>query len=291
MSLHDVAAAYYIGAYQRCITLGQKIAGGEQDELQRDSFVYRAFIAMGKYDLVIDERLDSRPIDLQALQKLAVFMKATSAGDDATRASSAEQVGQWVGAGADNSTLLLVHGIIEYIRGNFESALAGLQRAKRSFDCMALTAQILTRLARIDLAREVLAVMLAVDDESPIVQLTNVNVNLAMGGEYVKEAYYICEELSQKYAPTPLLLNSMAVSLIRQGEYEEAETVLQRVQEANPNEADAIANMIVVAQMTGRPELARRLRRQVTGQESTNLATHFASKANEFDRACEEMAA
>lgn len=289
--MNDVAAAFYIGSYQRCITLAQKINGDEATELARDSFVFRSFIAMGKYDLVIDERLDSRPIELQALQKLAVFMKAQSTKDDTARTGAAEKVAQWVTAGADNSTLLLVHGTMEYLIGNFEAALAGLQRAKRSFDCMALTVQILARLARIDLAREVLSVMLAVDDEAPIVQLTNVSVNLAMGGEYVKEAYYICEELSQKYAPTPLLLNAMAVSLIRQGEYQDAEALLQRVQEANPNQVDAIANMIVVAQMTGRAELAQRLRRQVTGQESTTLSAHFVAKANEFDRLCEEMAA
>jgi len=178
---------------------------------------------------------------------------------------------------------------MKYLDGDLESALQVLQRARRSFDCMALTVQIMLRLARIDLARDILGVMTAVDDESTIVQMTNVSINIAMGGEYVKEAYYICEELSQRFTPTPMLQNAMAVSLIKQGNYSEAEALLQRIQEADPNQADAMANMVVVAQMTGRIDLAQRLRRQVQNQPSLTLMDHFVGKAQEFDRLCQDM--
>lgn len=288
-ALANVRNAFYIGAYQRCVSMGQKVQGSEDDLAARDSFVFRAYIAMGKFDVVIDEPVASRSIDLQSINRLAVFMKAHNKEDKAAKDSVSGEVGKWVEAGADNSTLLLVYGTMKYLDGHLETSLEVLQRARRSFDCMALTVQIMLRLARVDLARDVLGVMTTVDEESPIVQLTNVWVNLAMGGEYAKEAYYICEELSQRYAPTPLLQNTMAVALIKQGEYEEAETLLQKVQESKPDQAEAIGNMIVVAQMTGRADLATRLRRQVQSQRSLTLLDHFASKAAEFDQLAQGM--
>lgn len=285
----DVQNAFYIGSYQRCVSLGQKVQGDDDLMTARDTFVFRAYLAMRKYDVVIDEPVESRPIELQSLQRLAIFMKGRDTGAEEKQKQAQGEVGQWVNAGADNSTLLLVYGTMCYLDGNFALALEVLQRAKRSFDCMALTVQIMLRMARVDLARDVLNVMTAVDEEATIVQLTTVWVNLVMGGEYMKEAYYICEELSQKFAPTPLLLNTMAVSEIKQGNYEEAEQLLQQVQEADTDQAEAVANMVVVAQMTDRTDLAERLRRQVQNQRSLTLLTHFESKASEFDRCAQEM--
>lgn len=69
----------------------------------------------------------------------------------------------------------------------------------------------------------------------------------------MQDAFYIYQELIDKYGSTPMLLNGQAVSLIGQGKYEEAEAALQEVMDKDSNNPDTLVNMIVLTRHLSRP--------------------------------------
>merc|ERR1712146_425590 len=87
---------------------------------------------------------------------------------------------------------------------------------------------------------------------------------VAAGGEKYQDAVYIFQEFGEKFGATAMLLTSQAVCHLHQGRYEQAEADLLDALQKDSKHADALANLLVVAQHRGKPdELLKRYQLQL----------------------------
>lgn len=138
------------------------------------------------------------------------------------------------------------------LEGSLETALK-VCHAGISLELMALSVQICLKMDRPDAAEKMQRMMSTIDDDAPLSQLAAAWVALHQGGAKVQEAYYIFQELGDKYSWTVRLHNGLAVCQMRMGRWEDAEAELLQAFEKNPKDADTLANLIVVALHLGKP--------------------------------------
>lgn len=151
--------------------------------------------------------------------------------------------------------------------------------------------QLYLKLDRVDLARKELKKMQEKDEEATLTQLAQAWVNIYMGGEKFQEAYYIYQELCDKYGSTPFLLNGLAVSLIGQGKYEEVESILQQSLEKDNDNSDTLINMINLSHYLGKPfEVCNRFLSQLKDSEANNaFVKDYAAKEKQFDEMVQQF--
>ncbi|KAG5863686.1 hypothetical protein JTB14_028363 [Gonioctena quinquepunctata] len=108
------------------------------------------------------------------------------------------------------------------------------------------------------------------------------------GGDKLQDAYYIYQELVDKYGSTPLLLNGQAVTFIGQAKYEEAEAALQEALDKDANYPDTLVNMIVLQRHMGKtPEIANRYLAQLKDANPDHpYIRNLKQKETDFSRIC-----
>ncbi len=186
-------------------------------KLERDVFVYRAYIGVGNYAVVLDEIKDGArvPVELQAVKLLATYLSSPSSREVAVLTAS-----QWLedgGAPGSNAVVQLIAATIFYHESKFNEALRAIHGLTDLQQCVytrvvppvalcaharhacvtphvrcflsrlcvcgcrvALTIQICLRISRIDVAQRHLKKMQGMDDESTLTQLCGAWINLAL---------------------------------------------------------------------------------------------------------------
>ncbi|XP_033634725.1 coatomer subunit epsilon-like [Asterias rubens] len=281
--LFEIRNAFYLGNFQTCITEALKLKPSSSEvKLMRDVYMYRAYLAGRNYGVVLDEVTSSSPSELQAVRIFADYMSSPSRREKIVSELDKKMSSS---VGVDNDTFLLMAASVYYHEENFDAALRCLHQAE-TLECLALTIQICLRMDRVDLARKELKKMQEKDDDATLTQMSQAWFNLAVGGEKLQDAFYIFQELADKNASTPLLLNGQASACLQQGKVEDAESILQEALERDNNNPETLINMIVLSQHRGKaPEVSNRYISQLKDSHANHpFMKEYLAKEAELDR-------
>mmetsp|Transcript_22348 Transcript_22348/g.31084 ORF Transcript_22348/g.31084 Transcript_22348/m.31084 type:complete len:292 (-) Transcript_22348:292-1167(-) len=249
-ALFNVHNNFYLGAYQAAINEASDLKGLSANETtERDFYVYRSYIALGSHQLPISEISEDAPTALQAVKLFAVYLS-----DEHKKDSVISTMQEWLSdpACSSNIQLLLMAASMLSYEGNYVDALKCCHSAS-SLELMALAIQIFLKMDRVDCAEKLLKEMTNVDDDATCTQLAQGWVNLAMGGSKVQEAFYIFQELGDKYSWTVRLHNGSAVCSMHMGRYDDAAKELLEALSKDAKDPDTLSNLVVANLHLGAP--------------------------------------
>ncbi|GAB7353753.1 hypothetical protein MBLNU459_g4146t1 [Dothideomycetes sp. NU459] len=220
----------------------------------------------------------SKTPDLAAVKAYAGFASGDAAAAE-TAASLAEQHG-------DNLTVQLMCGAVLARAGETDKALALLGQHQGSLDAVALLVQIHLQQNRADLALKEAKSARSFAQDALLVNLAESWIGVREGGDKYQQSFYVFEELAQSPSSTSASsLIAQAVSELHLQRYPEAETALQQALELEPENADAIANAVVLNTLLGRDEEAAKLSTKLDGGDHA-FAVELAEKRQAFEEAC-----
>nr|KJB29789.1 hypothetical protein B456_005G119100 [Gossypium raimondii] len=213
---------FYLGSFQAAINNSDLPNLSPDDAVERDCLVYRSYIALGSYQLVINEIDSAAATPLQAVKLLALYLS-----NPHDKESTIASLKEWLADPAigSNAVLRLIAGIVFMHEEDYIEALKHTN-AGGTMELHALNVQIFIKMHRSDYAERQLRVMQQIDEDHTLTQLANAWLNLAVGGSKIQEAYLIFQDFSEKYPMTGLILNGKAVCCIHMGNFDEAETLL-----------------------------------------------------------------
>ncbi|KAG2443349.1 hypothetical protein HXX76_001711 [Chlamydomonas incerta] len=247
--LFNVRNSFYLGAYNTVINEAADLDNlNEVDSIERDCFVYRSYIALGSYDLVISEIRDSAATGLLAVKLLAQYLSNKKSKDDVLAI-----LADWLADSAcnRNSMVLLVAGMIHAHEGNYPEALKACH-GSNNLELQALCVQVYLKMDRADKAEVQVKSMSAVDDDATLTQLATAWVGQALGGGKVQEAAYVYQELGEKYNYTASLYNGRAVCYMKMGRWEDADHDLQEAFNKDAKDPDTLSNLVTVGLHLGK---------------------------------------
>lgn len=282
--LFDLKTAYYLGNYQQAINEAQKLRLTDPRlQIEKDVYMYRAFIAQKKFRVVLDDINQNAADELKYVRLIAEFLST-----DSKRDSIIENLDSKLGSlNVSSPLVLLLIATLYYLAENYETALKVLHNADSSalLECGALAIQIYLKLDRHDLAKKELKKLTEIDEDAIITQLANAWVNMATG-EKLQDSYFTFQELADKNTGTSYLLNSEALCQINQGKFDEAQSLLQEALDKDSNNPDAMVNMIVLNQSLGKPiEVSNRLISQLKDSHKNHpFVKDLLLKESEFNR-------
>lgn len=282
--LFQVKNHFYLGKFQLAVNEATQTVCGDDQKMELDCLVYRSYIGMKNYQLVMNEVSDDASLDLRAVKLLATYL---SPGLRETALGELETFMEDTSASV-NPMIQLIAGYIYSYEQEYEKALRAIHYGV-TLEQLALQVQVMLKMNRVDLASKELEQMNKMDEDATLTQLTTAWVNMAAGGDKLQEAFYILQELSEKFGGTVLLLNALAVFNMLSGKYDEAETLLNDALAKNGSDADTLANLSTcLPHLAKPPELAARYQTQLKSLAPNHgWVTDMVAMGARFDRAAE----
>lgn len=285
-ALFPIRNFFYLGAYQAAINESTSIDFlSEIEAIERDCLVYRSYIALGSYQLVVNEINDSAPTALQAVKLLALYL-----GGKDKREETLSHLKEWLSdpALASNPILQLVGGMVYVHEQDFNEALK-YTHGGQTLELCALNVQIYLKMFRNDHAEKQWKAMQHIDEDHTLTQLANAWLNLSLGGAKVQEAYYIFQDFCDKYVQTALLLNGKAVCCMQMGRFDEAEIALLEALNKDAKDPDTLANL-VVCNLHLSKSASRYLSQLKMSHPEHALVKRVSFAESAFDRAVQSVA-
>ncbi|TYI93261.1 hypothetical protein E1A91_D02G125100v1 [Gossypium mustelinum] len=276
---------FYLGSFQAAINNSDLPNLSPDDAVERDCLVYRSYIALGSYQLVINEIDSAAATPLQAVKLLALYLS-----NPHDKESTIASLKEWLADPAigSNALLRLIAGIVFMHEEDYIEALK-LTNAGGTMELHALNVQIFIKMHRSDYAERQLRVMQQIDEDHTLTQLANAWLNLAVGGSKIQEAYLIFQDFSEKYPMTGLILNGKAVCCIHMGNFDEAETLLLEALNKDAKDPETLANLVVCGLHLGKSSSRYLSQLKLTHPEHI-LVKRASSAEDSFERAVQSVA-
>ncbi|KAI5572056.1 hypothetical protein POPTR_011G155800v4 [Populus trichocarpa] len=283
--LFNLRNNFYLGAYQAAINTSDLPNLSPDDAVERDSLVYRSYIALASYQLVIHEIDDAAATPLQAVKLLALYLSSPE-----NKESTISSLKEWLAdsAIANNAILRLIAGIIFMHEEDYNEALKHTN-AGGTMELHALNVQIFLKMHRSDYAEKQLRIMQQIDEDHTLTQLATAWLNLAVGGSKIQEAYLIFQDFSEKYPMTGLILNGKAVCCMHMGNFDEAETLLLEALNKDAKDPETLANLVVCSLHIGKSS-SRYLSQLKLSHPDHVLVKRASSAEDNFERAVQSVA-
>jgi coatomer protein complex subunit epsilon len=235
---------FHQGQYQEVVDFDTS-SFSPDNALPARVLVLRARLALGQAEDVLSEVKGESEPELQALGALA---ESNLGKTD----SAVETIEKLASSAADNTTVQVIGGTVLQAAGKSEEALALLTQHQGSLDAVSLIVQIHLQQNRTDLALKEVSAARRWAQDSLLVNLAESWVGLRVGGEKYQQAFYVYEELAQAPSTSSVRsLVSQAVCELHLGRTEEAQAALEQALEKDANNADAIANLLVLNVIAG----------------------------------------
>jgi len=288
--LFEIKNALYIGNYQHCINEAQKIqTRDEAVKLERDVLINRALLGQRKYGVVQAQVREGAPPQLQALKLLAKFLQSPNTQSGAVEALDSLCASTTLTAGAE--VVPLCAAAARGHQGDWEGALRVLS-PREELECRAHSVHCLLAINRPDCAKKELAKMADSDGDATLTELATAWLHIATGGEKLQDAYYIYQELMDKYTPTAMLLAGQGAVFLGQGRLEEAEAALQEAAQKDPHCADTLVGLMVWSGRAGKPteETSRYMEQLKDSHKHHVIVKGLEQRELDFDRVAAQYA-
>ncbi|PYI21582.1 coatomer subunit epsilon [Aspergillus violaceofuscus CBS 115571] len=282
--LINIHNAFHQGQYHAVLDFDTSALSPE-NQLPARVLQLRAQIALGQAAAVLADLAgaDEGNPDLAAVKALAQH----AAGDGAAAATLAQDLAENF---PDHASVQVLAGTVLQAQGRSEEALALLAKHQGNLEAVALIVQIHLHQNRSDLALKEVQAAKRWAQDSLLVNLAESWVGLRVGGEKYQAAFYVYEELaSAPSTAAPLSIVGQAVAELHLGRLPEAEAALSAALEKYPDEAEVIANAIVLNVLAGKSAEELELRLQQT-HPSHPLLSEIQEKSELFDAAAAKYA-
>ncbi|KAJ5450668.1 coatomer epsilon subunit-domain-containing protein [Penicillium daleae] len=276
--LLNIHNAFHSGQYQNVIDFDTAALSSE-NQLPARVLKLRAQIALGQAKEVIAAVSSEEDTpDLAATKALA---QQTAGNTDAALQLAQDLAENY----PENATVQVLGGTVLQAHGNSEEALALLSKHQGNLEAVALIVQIHLQQNRTDLALKEVQAAKRWAQDSLLVNMAESWVGMRVGGEKYQSAFYVYEELaSAPSTSAPLSIVGQAVAELHLGRLPEAEAALTAALEQYSDNAELIANAIVLNVLAGKPSADLEAKLQQL-QPSHALLADIQEKSEFFDAA------